>query len=67
MSTELISDAAQQDPNRTQVLRIATRKSPLALWQAYLGWGVYFFNGTDFGRHSKESEYFVLLVRNQTP
>ncbi len=33
----------------------------------YLGWGVYFFNGTDFGRHSKESEYFVLLVRNQTP
>jgi len=35
LSTELISDAAQQDPNRTQVLRIATRKSPLALWQAY--------------------------------
>lgn len=30
----------------------------------YLGWGVYMYNGTDFGRHSKESEYLVYLVRN---
>lgn len=30
----------------------------------FLGWGVYMFNATDFGRHSKESEYLLLLVRN---
>ena len=35
MSTDSISSASSNDPNRTEIIRIATRKSPLALWQAY--------------------------------
>jgi len=27
-------------------------------------WGVYFFSGNDFGRHAKQSEHQVLLVRD---
>ncbi len=34
-SISTILSGHSDDPNRTQVLRIATRKSPLALWQAY--------------------------------
>jgi len=30
----------------------------------YLAWGIFMFNGNDFGRHSKQSEYAVLLVRD---
>jgi len=29
----------------------------------YLAWGVFFFNGSDFGRHDKRAEHPVLLVR----
>lgn len=35
MSSDSISSASSNDPNRTALIRIATRKSPLALWQAY--------------------------------
>jgi len=30
----------------------------------YLAWGVFFFNGSDFGRHDKTAEHPVLLVRD---
>ena len=35
MSSDTITSASSNDPNRTTLIRIATRKSPLALWQAY--------------------------------
>ena len=30
----------------------------------YLAWGIFFFNGSDFGRHDKTAEHPVLLVRD---
>jgi hypothetical protein len=30
----------------------------------YLAWGVFFFNGSDFGRHDKTAEHPILLVRD---
>jgi hydroxymethylbilane synthase len=35
LSSDTIKSASSNDPNRTVRIRIATRKSPLALWQAY--------------------------------
>ena len=34
------------------------------LWVSAFAWGVFFYNNGDFGRHRKDTPYFLMLVRD---